>query len=684
MAGSGFLIASAHVDIAADTRDALDNISGLITKLVAVGPAAGGVATVVAGALGSITAGAVAAGAAAGAFGLAVKPQFEAAKTAAEQYAAAQHAAAVGSADAAEKQKKFEETLKGMPPATQATAIALGKLKYGWKQWSDSLASTTMPVVTKGIELMGIGMHQLTPLVKTASGVFGDMMDKLKAGMASGGWKSFMAGLNETAKKTLPDFLNTFGQVFRGIGGIFQAFFPHADKFTTKMSDMATGFGNWGQSLSTSQGFKNFMTFVSENGPKVASTLGSLAEIAVKLWQAFAPLASIQLTFLAALADLVSKLPPPVILGLAAAFVALKIALLGFRIASMLTGTAMWPLITATWAWTAALLANPITWIILAIVALVAAIVLIATKTDWFQRLWAAAWPAIKAAWDATWNALKAGWNAMGNFFTQTIPGWLTSVKNFFTNKWNEIKTNTSNMLTAIKATFVNVWNSIISWVSSKVSSLVNTVKSGWNNAKSFVSSIGSAIVSLVRNAFSSMVSAVRDRISSAVSTVRGFKSSVVSFFSGAGSWLVSAGRRIIQGLVNGIKGMVGQVKNAVSNVMSAARNLLPFSPAKEGPFSGKGWTEYSGASLMQGLATGIDNSASLPRQSMSSALSGVSAGAGLQPVQGSGGSLHIESLTLNLDGKWDLTKPDQNRAAARLLAKNLSTELRNYEKERR
>jgi hypothetical protein len=47
-------------------------------------------------------------------------------------------------------------------------------------------------------------------------------------------------------------------------------------------------------------------------------------------------------------------------------------------------------------------------------------------------------------------------------------------------------------------------------------------------------------------------------------------------------------------------------VTSAVGNVVSAARDLLPFSPAKKGPFSGRGWTLFSGESLVKGLAQGI------------------------------------------------------------------------------
>lgn len=74
--------------------------------------------------------------------------------------------------------------------------------------------------------------------------------------------------------------------------------------------------------------------------------------------------------------------------------------------------TAAWTAVTEAataveWLFSAALWASPITWIVLAIVALVAIIVLIATKTDWFQKLWAWAWGGIKTAALATWNWIR-------------------------------------------------------------------------------------------------------------------------------------------------------------------------------------------------------------------------------------------------------------------------------------
>lgn len=61
----------------------------------------------------------------------------------------------------------------------------------------------------------------------------------------------------------------------------------------------------------------------------------------------------------------------------------------------------------STWLMNTALLASPITWIVLGITALVAVIVLVATKTDWFKNAWSAAWRVIKSAALAVWDWLK-------------------------------------------------------------------------------------------------------------------------------------------------------------------------------------------------------------------------------------------------------------------------------------
>ncbi|MGC5562811.1 phage tail protein [Streptomyces sp. FR-108] len=682
---AGFLIASGHIEVDADVQNALRGIGNLVTKMTLVGPVAIAAGAATTAAVGGITAAITAAGAAVGAFGLAAKPQLAEVTEVTKLYEAAQKAAADGTADAAEKQKAYEQALSKLPPATRDTAVALSKLKTEHKAWSDSLASSTMPLFTRGINILRGVLPKLTPFVRIASFQFKQFLDQLGQGHAGTVFREFGKGLQHHAGGSLNNFLLILKNIATGFVGILNAFMPMSVTMSGGLADLTAKFAAWGAQLGQSSGFKTFMDYVKTNGPIIAQTLGSIAVTIGKLVIALAPLAGITLPALAAIAEFVSKLPPPVILAIAAAITALKVALMAFRIASMLTGTAMWPLITATWAWTAALLANPVTWVILGIVALVAAIVLIATKTTWFQQLWNRAWREITMIYSKyikpAIDGIVAGFKWLYNVLVghSIIPDLVNAIKGW----WNKLLGWITSIGRNIRSAVVNSWNSISSWVTQKVAAIANAIRNGFNTAKNVVSSAGSAIVSLARGAFSRLVSVVGSQLASAVSRVRGFKINVVGVLSGAGSWLVNAGRSIIQGLVNGIKSMAGSVKSAVGGVLSSARDMLPFSPAKEGPFSGKGWTEYSGASLMQGLATGIDNSAGLPYQSMSKALGGVSP---MQPrvAQPASGGVTIHSLTVKVDGIIDLSNPNAARKFAEQAAPAMSVAVKNFEKERR
>ena len=123
-----------------------------------------------------------------------------------------------------------------------------------------------------------------------------------------------------------------------------------------------------------------------------------------------------------------------------------------------------------------------------------------------------------------------------------------------------------------------SLWNSVCIEVSSFVSST-------WENVKSTVS----------------------DGIEGMMGFIQDIPGRIKGFFSDAGSWLVDAGRSIIDGLVNGIRNAIGGAVDAVSGAVGEIRALFPFSPAKKGPFSGHGWVLYSGMSIADALAEGFE-----------------------------------------------------------------------------
>ena len=113
----------------------------------------------------------------------------------------------------------------------------------------------------------------------------------------------------------------------------------------------------------------------------------------------------------------------------------------------------------AQWLLNIAMLANPIILIIAAIIAVIAIIVLIATKTTWFQDLWA--------------GMVKA-WNAGVDWMKETFSSWGTSIGNTI----DKVKGWVTSLPGKISSAFSNLWTII----TSPFRSAFNFISDAWNN----------------------------------------------------------------------------------------------------------------------------------------------------------------------------------------------------------
>jgi phage-related protein len=163
-----------------------------------------------------------------------------------------------------------------------------------------------------------------------------------------------------------------------------------------------------------------------------------------------------------------------------------------------------------------------------------------------------------------------------------------------------------SALVAGVVNTVVSLIGSLVSSVLSAISGLVSGVASFFQSIVSTMSSAASSAYSAVTGAFNSMVGAVSGAVGNLMGVVSSIPGQITGFFAGAGSWLVDSGRAIIDGLVSGIQSAIGGALGAVGGAVSQIRAFFPFSPAKTGPFSGHGYTTFSGKALMEGWAEGI------------------------------------------------------------------------------
>lgn len=196
------------------------------------------------------------------------------------------------------------------------------------------------------------------------------------------------------------------------------------------------------------------------------------------------------------------------------------------------------------------------------------------------------------------------------------------------------------------------VMTSIGAWVSGIVAQAVQA-------GSQFLSSVGSFLGQLpgqVGGFLSSVIGTVAGWVSSmggkAAEAASTFGSNLIKGLMGIIGQAQSAGSAIVQGLIDGIMGMIGAAGDAIGSVVGRIASYLPHSPAKRGPFSGKGWTPYSGRAIVHGLAEGIAELADEPADAMASVMEGISAtqavaDAATVTVKGSGGTAEGESAVI-------------------------------------
>ena len=117
------------------------------------------------------------------------------------------------------------------------------------------------------------------------------------------------------------------------------------------------------------------------------------------------------------------------------------------------------------------LIANPIGLIVMAIAALVAGIIWVATKTTFFQDLWTSAWSTITSAASLTFDWVKTNWPLL----LAIITGPIGLAVLMIVNHWD-----------AIKGAFSAGWNVIVGGASSAI----NWVVGGFNNLVGFVAGL--------------------------------------------------------------------------------------------------------------------------------------------------------------------------------------------------
>lgn len=149
---------------------------------------------------------------------------------------------------------------------------------------------------------------QLMPLFKFVSQGLQNMS------IAFQNWANSVAGQNaikafiDYTTTNLPKIGQIFGNVFAGIGNLMIAFAQNSSNIFDWLVKLTSQFRAWSEQVGQSQGFKDFISYVQENGPTIMQLIGNIVKALVAFGTAMAPIASKLLDFITNLAGFIAKL----------------------------------------------------------------------------------------------------------------------------------------------------------------------------------------------------------------------------------------------------------------------------------------------------------------------------------------------------------------------------------------
>ncbi len=365
----------------------------------------------------------------------------------------------------------------------------------------------------------------------------------------------------------------------------------------------------------------------------------------------------------------------------------------GFKIlkaAFVLAKGALMPLIASVWSFTAALLANPVTWVVIGIAALIAALTLLYNKCEWFRSgvhamldfigekaraflniaknilgaisgLIGRGLDSTKTAVQEKLSGIKRTYEEHGGGVRGTFAVMMEGAKGVLAAGYNAIDTLTGGSLSGIRDKFFEKLSPISSVVehvlsAARVSENLGNMQAAFEAHSGGIQGAAAAAMEGVKGVFSlgytvldiltgGKLTEIKGKFASAMTGIvqgvgQKFTEARAAFLSGLGeirntitnavAWFFQSGRKIVSTFASGIRSAFSGAVDAVRGGLQKIRNLLPFSDAKEGPLS---TLTLSGQRTMTTYAHGLSLAQDAPSNAMEQGLQRAKAALGWEPA---------------------------------------------------
>lgn len=209
-----------------------------------------------------------------------------------------------------------------------------------------------------------------------------------------------------------------------------------------------------------------------------------------------------------------------------------------------------------------AMLASPITWIVAAIVALIAIIIVLVKN-----------WDKVKEVASNVWDKIKEIWGSVSEWFKTNV---IDPIVNFFQGLWDKVVEIWEGIKNAISFAFQLIANII----SAAFQIITLPFRFIWENCKEYVFAVFDAISAFINNAINKIkeiITTVLNAIKAVWDTVwtaiKDFLMPIINSIKDFISTAFNAMKNVITNIINSVKNTVTTVFNAIKNAISVPLN---------------------------------------------------------------------------------------------------------------
>lgn len=259
----------------------------------------------------------------------------------------------------------------------------------------------------------------------------------------------------------------------------------------------------------------------------------------------------------------------------------------------------------AQWAMNSAILANPLTWVILGIIAVIAVLagVIVAIVHYWDEIV-----VAVKNAGTAIMTALQSAWDWMTALFG-TLASWVDTnviqpVVAFFTGLWTKLQeiwntiVNVVSIAFQLIASIINgaiqiitlpfmfIWENCKTyvfeaweWIKTAVSTAITAVKDTISNIMTVISTIFTTVWTAIQTALAPILEGIKSAVSTAWNAVKSATETVFngikSFANSVWNGIKTAVSSVVEGVKTAVSGAWNAVKTTTSNVFNGIKTTV-------------------------------------------------------------------------------------------------------------